>query len=383
MNHGFNTRAINVGSAPDKETGALIPPLYFSSTFDQNVVDNPQYFYSRGENPSRHALEEVLASLENANHGLAFSSGQAAGIAVLNTVLKPGDHILAINDLYGGTYDLFRLVKDCNNIQTDFCNFHSNINELSNLIHSSTKLIWIETPSNPTLKLADINLISDLAHGRGIKVLVDNTFLSPYIQNPLNCGADFVIHSSTKYISGHQDVIGGAIMLNDDADYQKLKFYQKTAGGIPSVFDCWLISRGAKTLGLRMEKHVDNAVKIAHYLDSNEHVERTIFPGLPSFEQREIVVKQMKLPGAIISFYFKGDSTLFVKSLQLFSNAVSLGGIKSLVCIPYYTTHRVVDGDIKIKQGITPSLIRVSVGIEDCVDLLNDLEQAILKSTKN
>ncbi|MCX7748938.1 MAG: PLP-dependent aspartate aminotransferase family protein [Clostridia bacterium] len=369
---GFNTRAIHVGQKPDKTTGAVVPPIYLTSTYDQNQVDELKYFYSRGENPTRFSLEETIASLDNAKYALAFSSGQAAGLAAMS-FLKPGDRILSVDDVYGGTYNLFKSQREEKNVEFEFIDMTKPDN-LHEAIKSDVRLIWIETPTNPLLKIIDIEAVCKIARSRNIKVLVDNTFLTSYLQNPLELGADFVLYSTTKYFSGHLDVIGGALVFNDDETYEKLKFYQTTAGAVPSPFDSWILSRGLKTLGLRMDKHVENALSIADFLEKSPKVEKVIYPGLKSHPQYELAKKQMRKPGGIISFYYKGDIAAFMKNLELFSCAVSLGGVNSLIECPALMTHRPIPREERLRQGISDSLIRLSVGIEDIDDLIKDLE---------
>lgn len=375
----FSTKAIHVGQDADIATGATIVPIYQTATFTQEKIGKTKgYDYSRSCNPTRTALEEVIASLENGKFGLVFASGVAAETAVLS-ILKPGDNIVASNDLYGGTYRLFTKVFSNLGITTTFVNAEIT-EQIEKAITNKTKIIWIETPTNPLLKLADIEAISKIAHSKDILLVVDNTFASPYFQKPLNFGADMVLHSTTKYINGHSDVVGGAVILNDKGLYEQIKFYQNAAGGVLGPFDSWLTLRGLKTLALRMEKHEKNALAIANFLAKHPLVAKVNYPGLESHPQHELAKKQMSGFGGMISFELKGglnEVNKFVKGLELFSLAESLGGVESLVNHPAQMTHAAVPKDKREEIGIKDNLLRISVGIEDIEDLIADLEYAL------
>jgi cystathionine gamma-lyase len=371
----FDTRAVHVGTGADEQTGAVIPPLYLASTYDQRGIDQPRYFYGRGENPTREALEQLLASLDQARYALAFSSGQAAGMAVL-AMLKPGDVILSVDDIYGGTYNLFRVFASSSGIETDYSDL-TDAAAFERALRPETRLVWIETPTNPLLKVIDIARICEVAHRRGVQVLVDNTFCSPYLQSPLELGADLVLYSTTKYIGGHLDVIGGSLAYNREELHQKLSFFRTAAGSVPSPFDCWLIQRGAKTLGLRMDRQVDNALKIVEFLRASPHVSRVFYPGLESHPQHEVAKRQMRRPGAIISFEYEGNAGAFLQNLQLFAYAVSLGGVMSLIECPAQMTHRPIPREKRLALGIKDNLIRISAGIENAEDLIADLAKGM------
>ncbi len=380
----FETRAIHEGEEPNfKEGGAgdAVIPIHLSSTFGRKEVDVPTqgYEYSRTQNPTRKALEQKLASLENANYGLAFSSGMAAETTVLLSLLKTGDHIIAFDDLYGGTRRLFDKIFHQNfNIQISYVDAR-NLKEIENSITKNTKLIWLESPTNPLLKICDIAAISEIGKKHSIHVIVDNTFMSPYFQNPLNLGADIVLHSTTKYLNGHSDSVGGCVMLNDKENYEKIKFAQNAAGAILSPFDSYLVSRGIKTLALRMKKHEENASKISHYLQKQKKVLKINYPGLESHPEFKLAKKQMSGFGGMISFELDSDiigTKKFVENLKYFLIAESLGGVESLIEIPSMMTHAAIPKSDRDKIGLKDNLIRISVGIENIDDLLEDLEQA-------
>ena len=381
----FSTKAIHIGQEADKTTGATIVPIYQTSTYTQEEIGiHKGYEYTRTGNPTRTALEECLASLENGRYGLAFASGLAASYAVLS-ILKPGDHVIASDDLYGGTYRLFEKVFTPLGIEFSYVDA-SNSKEFELNIKKNTKLIWIETPSNPLLKLANISEISSISKQNEIIFVVDNTFATPYFQRPLELGADVVVHSTTKYIGGHSDVVGGAIILNDENLHESIKFYQNAAGAVPGPFDAWLTLRGLKTLSLRMKQHEQNARLIARALSENTLVEEVFYPGLPTHSQHELAKDQMSGFGGMISFKIKGDFeevNNFVKNLKIFSLAESLGGVESLVSYPARMTHASIPEEERIKRGITDNLVRLSIGIEDLEDLLLDLDEALLKSKKH
>lgn len=375
----FSTKAIHVGQDADIATGATIVPIYQTSTFTQEEIGKTKgYDYSRSCNPTRAALESAIASLEDGRFGLAFASGLAAETAVLS-ILKPGDNIVATNDLYGGTYRLFTNILSNQGITTTFVDVINPIN-IENVITRNTKLIWLETPTNPLLKLADIQAISKIAKEYNVLLVVDNTFATPYFQRPLDLGADIVVHSTTKYINGHSDVVGGAVILNSEDLYERIKFYQNAAGGILGPFDSWLTLRGLKTLSVRMERHEKNAKKIVEALTKNTNVLKVNYPGLESHPQHELAKKQMTGFGGMISFEIKGDIeevNKFVKELKLFSLAESLGGVESLVGHPAQMTHASIPAVQRKDIGINDNLIRLSVGIEDVEDLIADLEYAL------
>lgn len=379
----FETRAIHVGEDPNFETdvGDAALPIHLSSTFARKKVEDPTqgYEYSRTLNPTRKGLEQRLASLENAKFGLAFSSGMAAETTLLLALLKTDDHIIAFDDLYGGTRRLFnRVFSEHFKIHITYVDA-VNTSAIEKHIHTNTKMIWLESPTNPLLKLCDIKSISELAKKHNLLVVVDNTFMTPYFQNPLDLGADIVVHSTTKYINGHSDSVGGALMLNDDAHFQKLKFTQNAAGAILSPFDSYLVLRGTKTLALRMQKHEANAFKISQYLEQHPAVHKVYYPGLPSHPQHSLAKQQMRGFGGMISFELKADlekTKRFVESLHYFLIAESLGGVESLIEIPALMTHASIPQKEREEIGLKDNLVRISVGIEHVEDLLADLAQA-------
>lgn len=376
----FSTKAIHVGEDPRKmQYRDVISPIHLSTTFAKKAFNEIRrgYEYSRTGNPTRDNLEKKLAAIENAKYGLAFSSGLAAESTLLLTLLKKGDHVIAFDDLYGGTKRLFNQVMKRFGIKFTYVDAR-NIENILNALQQNTKMIWLESPTNPLLKLADIKAIADIAHEKNIILVVDNTFASPYFQNPLDLGADITLHSLTKYISGHSDVVGGAIMLNDDEIYKKLKFHQNTIGAVLSPFDSWLVMRGIKTLALRMEKHEKNAIKIAEYLENHPLVRKVYYPGLSSHPQHELAKRQMRGFGGMLSFELKGglkETIKFIKNLKIFTLAESLGGVESLIELPALMTHASLSKKEREKIGIRDTLIRVSVGIEDIEDLIEDLEK--------
>lgn len=375
----FETRAIHDGQPVDPLTGAVVVPIYQASTFQQEAVGKHKGFeYSRTGNPTRQALEKSLASLEEGKFGLAFSSGVAATNAVLN-LLKKGDHIVAGDDLYGGTYRLLERVFKKWGVSTAYADV-DNVNSFKKAITKKTKLIWIETPTNPLLKIVDIEKISKISRKSNIIFAVDNTFASPYFQKPLLLGADIVVHSTTKYIAGHSDIIGGAVVVNDIKLYNDLKFYQNAAGAVPGPWDCWLTLRGIKTLPIRMRAHQENAFFIARFLAGHKKVEEVYYPGLKNSKGFEIAKTQMSGFSGMVSVRLKGDFSSverFISKLKIFSLAESLGGVESLVCYPAGMTHGAILAQDRIKRGITDNFIRLSVGIENKIDLKNDLAQAL------
>ncbi len=380
----FSTKAIHIGQEADSTTGATIVPIYQTSTYTQEDIGKHKgYEYTRTGNPTRTALEECLASLEEGRFGLAFASGLAATTAVLS-ILKQGDNVVASDDLYGGTYRLFEKIYKNYAITFTYVDA-TDINQVKSAINQNTKLIWLETPTNPLLKIYDIKEIATIAKHNGILLAVDNTFATPYFQQPLTLGADIVVHSTTKYIGGHSDVIGGAVILNDENVYEKIKFYQNAAGAVTSPFDSWLTLRGLKTLSLRMKQHEKNARLIASALSEHPQVEDTYYPGLTSHPQFDLATTQMKGYGGMITIKVKGgykEANNFIKNLKIFSLAESLGGVESLVCHPTAMTHASIPKEEREKRGITDNLVRLSVGIEDLEDLLTDLDNALNQNNK-
>lgn len=376
----FNTKTIHGGQQPDKAYGAVMPPIYQTSTYaQQSPGDHNGYSYSRTHNPTRLALEKAIASLENGSYGLAFASGMAAIDAVLK-LLKPGDEVIATKDLYGGSYRLFIRIYESYGIKFHFLDVN-NTSLVQEHIHAHTKLIWIETPTNPMMTIVDIRTIASLAKENKILLAVDNTFATPYLQQPLDLGADIVMHSATKYLGGHSDIIMGALVVNDNALAKQLFFIQNTCGAISGPQDCFLALRGIKTLHLRMQRHCENGEKIAYYLKNHPKVDKVYWPGFKDHPNHEIAKGQMKGYGGMLSFSTKTnnleETLVILKKLKLFTLAESLGGVESLAGHPATMTHASIPKLERIKLGIIDSLIRLSVGIEDVDDLLLDLEQAI------
>lgn len=369
------TKAVHAGVTPDPSTGAIMTPIYQTSTYVQRAPgDHDGYEYSRSDNPTRTALQHALAELENGNYGLAFASGLAATDTLLR-LYKPGDHVIVGDDVYGGTFRLFERVIARYGIQFSWVDM-GDLKAVQAALSPNTRLIWVESPTNPLMKLADIAAIADLAPA-GVEIGVDNTFASPIIQNPLDLGADFVMHSSTKYLGGHSDLIGGALVMNNEERYQELKFLQNAVGAVPAPMDCFLALRGLKTLAIRMERHSANAIKIAQMLEDHPKVERVFYPGLPSHAQHELAKKQMRLFGGMVSFLLKGDEAnarAMSAKTKIFALAESLGGVESLIEHPYSMTHAsTADSHIATPDN----LIRLSVGIENVDDLLDDLQNAL------
>jgi len=379
MKQKFETRAIHAGCEPDSGTGAIMTPIFQTSTYVQESPGKHKgYDYSRTHNPTRTALEKNIASLEEGNYGLAFSSGMSA-ISAITQMLSAGDHIICSDDVYGGTFRLFDKVLKKFNLEFDFIDLTS-LQSLERHIKNTTKLVWLESPSNPLLKLIDIEATARTAKSRGIVTVVDNTFATPFFQKPLKLGADIVMHSTTKYLNGHSDVIGGALVMNDQELYTKLQFLQNAAGGVPGPFDCFLVLRGIKTLAIRMERHAENALKIAQFLENHPKVRKVIYPGLSSHPQHELAKKQMTGFGGIITFFIKGGleaARRFLERVKIFSLAESLGGVESLIEHPAIMTHASLPKEVREKIGISDELIRVSVGIEHVDDLISDLKQAL------
>lgn len=385
---GFDTLAIHGGQYPDPTTGAVITPIYATSTYAQEGPGvHKGLDYGRSHNPTRFAFERAIAALEDGTQGFAFSSGLAGIAAVLET-LDAGSHIISTDDLYGGSFRLFdRVRKKSAGLEVSYIDL-SNPDNLDAAIKNNTKLVWIETPTNPLLKLVDIAAISKKAKERGLLVVVDNTFASPALQKPLNLGADIVVHSATKYINGHSDVIGGVVVSRDKELGEKIGFLQNAVGSIAGPFDSFLMHRGLKTLGIRVKQHSANAQKIAEWLEKNEEIEKVIYPGLPSHPQHELAKRQGTGLGfgGMISFVIKGGldrASEFLKSTRYFTLAESLGGIESLIEHPALMTHATIPTEKREALGISDGLIRLSVGIEDVEDLIADLDQALKKSCKD
>jgi cystathionine gamma-lyase len=381
----FETLAIHVGEEPNfKEgaTGDVAMPIHLTSTYAREKVDVPTagYEYSRTENPTRDALQMRLAALENAKYALAFSSGLGAETSLVLGLLKAGDHIVAFDDLYGGTRRLLtRVFQERFKIEVTYVDARDP-KEVEKAIRTNTCLVWLETPTNPLLKICDIREICRIAHSANATVVVDNTFMSPYFQQPLNLGADIVMHSTTKYINGHSDSIGGALMMNNNELYEKLKFVQNAAGAILSPFESYLILRSTKTLAVRMRQHQENAMQIARYLENHPKVVRVIYPGLESYPQHELAKAQMSGFGGMVSVELDvplGKAKQFVESLKFFALAESLGGVESLVELPALMTHASVPVDERKRIGLSDGLVRLSVGIENVEDLLSDIENAL------
>jgi cystathionine gamma-synthase/cystathionine gamma-lyase len=375
----FSTKAIHVGQKADSATGATITPIYQTTTYTQDALGKHKgYEYSRTANPTRTALETCLASLENGKYGLTFSSGCAATATVL-AMLKPGDHVLASDEVYGGTWRLLAETAKYQGLHVTFVNAR-NAESFTKCIGADTKLIWFETPTNPLLSIIDIKAITAAARKKKVVTVLDNTFATPYFQRGLDLGVDIILHSTTKYIGGHSDVVGGAIVANNSELYERLKFLQNAIGAVPSPFDCWLTLRGLKTLAVRMEKHAKNAGEIANWLAKHKKVERVFYPGLKEHKGHDIAKSQMSGFSGMVSFEAKGGfeaAKKAVESLKIFSLAESLGGVESLVCYPATMTHASVPKEDRLRIGITDGLIRLSVGIEDVSDLIGDLGQAM------
>jgi cystathionine beta-lyase/cystathionine gamma-synthase len=375
----FATKAIHAGQEPDPSTGAVMTPIFQTSTYAQaGLGEHKGYEYSRTQNPTRTALETCIAALEDGQFGLAFASGMAAESAILS-LLSAGDHIVSCDDLYGGSYRIFERVMRRYNVETTYV-AAGNLAGYEQAIRPNTKMLWLETPTNPLLRLIDIAAVAEIAHRHTLLLVVDNTFASPYFQQPLKLGADIVVHSTTKYINGHSDVIGGALVLNNEEVYQSIKFYQNAAGGVPAPFDSWLTLRGIKTLAVRMRQHEENARAVANFLAEHPRVEKIYYPGLTNHPDYELAKRQMSGFGGMVSFQFKGtyaDVDTMVRRFKVFALAESLGGVESLVCHPASMTHGSIPKDIRESRGLTDTLLRLSIGIEDIDDLLADLEQAL------
>ncbi len=375
----FETKAIWVGQAADEATGSTIVPIYQTSTFTQEEINkNKGYEYSRVGNPTRTALDECIASLEEGKHGLTFSSGLAAEHAIFS-ILRPGDHVVVPEDMYGGTYRLIKQILEPLGIKFTFTDF-TDLNAIRDSFLPSTRLIWIETPTNPVLKIFDISAIAAFSRSGNVTSVVDNTFATPYFQKPLLLGADIVVHSTTKYINGHSDLIGGAVILNDDRLYDQIKLVQKSVGAVPSPFDSWLTLRGVKTLAIRMRQHEKNAMKVALFLKEEPNVLEVYYPGLEDHPGHSIAKNQMTGFGGVVSFQIKGGqsgASAFFKKLRIFQLADSLGGVESLANYSALMTHEAFPAELREKIGVNENLIRLSVGIEHIDDLLSDLKEAL------
>ena len=375
----LDTLAIHAGQAPDPTTGAVMPPIVLSSTFAQNGPGNHQGFeYARTDNPTRKTLEACLAELEGATHGIAFASGCAAMTTLLHT-LRAGDHVVACDDVYGGTFRILDKVMKPLGIETSWVDL-TDIRKLEPALRKETKFVWVETPTNPLLKLLDIRAAAAITERHGAKLVVDNTFATPILQRPLALGADVVVHSTTKYLNGHSDVVGGAVLTSDAALVEKLRFLQNAIGAVPSPFDCFLVLRGIKTLPVRMERHVRTAQQLATWLSQHPAVERVYYPGLPSHPQHALAKTQMAGPGGMISFVVKGGlpkARALLETVRLFVCAESLGGVESLIEHPALMTHGSIPEETRAAIGISDGFIRISVGLEAEQDLRADLERAL------
>jgi cystathionine beta-lyase/cystathionine gamma-synthase len=377
---GIGTLAVHAGQAPDPATGAVMTPIYQTSTYAQTAPgEHMGHEYARVTNPTRSALEDNLAALENAKHGICFSSGVAATDAIVKS-LRPGDQIIASNDLYGGTYRLMRQVFGPFGIDSVFINM-ADVSVVEAAFTENTRILWIETPTNPMLRVVDIALLSEMAHSRGVDVVVDNTFATPILQRPLDLGADIALHSTTKYLGGHSDVIGGAVCTNRDDWDEKLRFLIKSAGAVPGPMDCFLTLRGTKTLHLRMQRHCENGLAVAGYLESHPKISRVFYPGLENDPGHELASNQMNGFGGMLSFQLKDESMesafRVLSGTRVFLLAESLGGVESLMNHPTSMTHASIPAEERRAAGLTDTLIRLSVGIEDVEDLIADLDLAL------
>ncbi|MGV8879115.1 MAG: cystathionine gamma-synthase [Sphingobacteriaceae bacterium] len=376
----FGTKAIHAGQEPDPTTGAIMTPIFQTSTYWQKYPgDHKGYEYSRGTNPTRKALEDNLAALENAAYGLAFSSGMGATDAVMK-LLRPGDEVITGNDLYGGSYRMFTKIFANYGVKFHFIDF-ANPENIKPYINQNTRLIWIETPTNPTMRIVDIQAVADIAKVHKLILAVDNTFASPYLQNPIDLGADIVMHSVTKYLGGHSDVVMGALMMNDEKLYTDLQFIYNACGATPGPMDCFLVLRGIKTLHLRMKAHCENGRLVAEYLKKHPKIDKIYWPGFPDHPNHEVAKKQMRDFGGMISITLKdadlNETFRVASSFKIFSLAESLGGVESLLNHPVSMTHGSIPKEEREKVGVTDNLLRLSVGVEDIEDLLEDLKFAL------
>lgn len=375
---GFSTDAIHAGQIPDPTTGAVITPIYQTSTYAQyELGKSTGYEYGRTHNLTRQSLEKNIATLEKGNYGIAFASGLAATHALMSLV-KAGDHIVISNNVYGGTYRLYEL--NMKNYGLDFSWVDTtDLKNIEGAIKPNTKMIFVETPTNPMLNITDLKGVAEIAKKNNLISVCDNTFMSPYFQNPLTFGIDIVLHSTTKYLNGHSDVIGGILVTSDEKLHERLRYIQNAAGGIPSPFDCWLILRATKTLAVRMKQHEANAIEFAKFLEESGYAEKVIYPGLKSHPQHELAKKQMRGFGGMVSADFGSieNAKKVLNSVKIFTLAESLGGVESLICHPASMTHASVPKEERDKMGLTDSLVRFSVGIEDIEDLIEDVKQAL------
>lgn len=378
--HAFETLAIHAGQSPEATHGAVIVPIYQTSTFAHDKLRQPRgkYDYARSGNPTRAAYEECIAALENGRFGTAYSSGMGATNNCMY-LLKAGDEVIVGDDVYGGTYRFFSGVMDSFNITARYVDT-TDLDAVAAAFTDKTRMLWVETPTNPLLKLSDLRALADLAKAKDVYMVVDNTFMSPYFQKPLDFGADIVVHSATKYLGGHSDVIGGVLVTNDEKIHERMLFCQKSVGAVPGPFDCWLTMRGMKTLAIRMRQHESNAMKLAKWLESHDQVERVIYPGLASHPHHELAKRQMTGFGGMISFVVKGGLEKARKVLEgtkIFILAESLGGVESLIEHPAFMTHASIPAERREEIGVSDALIRLSVGIEAYEDLQKDLDQAL------
>jgi cystathionine beta-lyase/cystathionine gamma-synthase len=375
---GFSTRALHIGQGPDPETGAVVQPIHMATTFAQQGVGKHKGFeYGRSGNPTRQALEENLAALEDARHCLAFASGLGAE-STLMLLLGPGDHVVYMEDVYGGTFRLFDKVLKRYGLTFSAVDA-SDLDAVEKALSETTRMVWLESPTNPLLRVVDIDAVSEIAHSHGAMVCVDNTFATPYLQQPLHLGADVVVHSSTKYIGGHSDVVGGALMTSNDELEKQLRFHQNAVGAVPSPFDCWLLLRGVKTLALRVERQCANAMEVAHALQANKNVKRVFYPGLDSHPNHAVAARQMRLFGGMVSFEVADEPAAFraLERLKIFALAESLGAVESLAEHPARMTHASIPEVERRRSGVGDGLIRLSIGVEDAADLIADLENAL------
>ncbi len=376
---GFGTRAVHAGQAPDRDTGAIMTPLFLTSTYVQDGVAKPRHGheYARVTNPTRTALEGNLASLESGEHGLAFASGLAAIEAILKANLSAGDHVVCGDNLYGGSERLFRFWERYD-LRFDYVDT-SDLEELRAAVQPTTRMVYLETPTNPLMRLTDLAASAEIARDAGALLVVDNTFATPALQRPLELGADVVVHSTTKYLNGHSDVVGGAVIVRSDDQNERLRYQQMATGGVPGPLDCWLVLRATKTLHLRMRAHCENAREIATYLDGHEAVSRVLYPGLPSHPQYELAARQMSDFGGMITVdMVSGErAEAMASSTRLFALAESLGGVESLISVPSRMTHASIPAARRQAMGLTDGLVRLSVGVEDVADLIDDLDRAL------
>jgi cystathionine gamma-lyase len=382
QSQGFSTRAIHAGQAPDPATGAIMTPVYLTSTYAQEAPGRHKgYDYARTNHPTRNALERNLASLEDARFGLCFASGLAAEDTVLH-LLRTGDHVVSCRDLYGGSYRLFTKVWERLGVGFTFVDT-SKPGEIGAAIRKETKLLWLESPSNPLLSITDLAEAARTAHARGVRVVVDNTVATPYLQQPLARGADVVVHSTTKYLGGHSDVVGGAVLVNDEEAHRELKFYQNSVGAVPGPLDCFLVLRGTKTLSVRMRQHCANAGAVAKFLSGHPEVKQVRYPGLPDHPGHDVARRQMGGFGGMVSVELQGGverNVRFTQRTKVFALAESLGGVESLLGHPMTMTHAAIPKEERERGGLPDALVRLSVGIEDVEDLIADLDQAIALS---